>query len=119
MEFWLWKTLPAYSDGKLFSGFLKTYGNSTMDELTKSDLWEGVQMPDDKKLKMCPRKKCGKESPEEAEFCIGCGLDFALFKNLSLAWEGLEDSRQPEKPPDKKRKPSLIESLRGAAGGKK
>lgn len=36
----------------------------------------------EKKLKMCPDPECGKESPEEAETCIGCGLDFEGFSTF-------------------------------------
>jgi len=68
-------------------------------------------MPE-KKLKMCPDPDCGKESPEENESCIGCGLDFAGFdmfdKFLSV--------RERRKDADgKKRKPtqkSFLDSLR-------
>ena len=69
----------------------------------------------EKKLKMCPDPKCSKESPEESEECIGCGLDFAGFSAFDN-WLDVRDRRKAEeskkgKPAPQKKK-SIFEGLR-------
>lgn len=72
-------------------------------------------MPE-KKLKMCPDPECSKESPEEAEACIGCGIDFAAFNSfdriLSVRERRKEADEKKSKKPETKKK-SLLDSLRG------
>lgn len=66
------------------------------------------------KLKMCPDPKCGKESPEDAEECIGCGLDFSGFSSFSHWLDVRERIKDEEKkkitPPAKKQ--SILDSFR-------
>ena len=72
-------------------------------------------MPE-KRLKMCPDPECGKESPEEAETCIGCGLDFEGFKGfdqfMSVRERIAAGKKKEEKPPVKK---SLLDSWKRGA----
>ena len=65
-------------------------------------------MPE-KRLKMCPDPECGKESPEEAESCIGCGLDFEAFGSLDRILTVRERIAAKKEPVPEKRK-SLLDS---------
>jgi len=70
-------------------------------------------MPDNKKLKMCPDPDCAKESPENAEVCIGCGLDFESFNVLDRVL-GVRERRKLAEEKEKKPKghTSVLDSLR-------
>jgi uncharacterized membrane protein YvbJ len=69
----------------------------------------------EKKLKMCPDPECGKESPEDSDSCIGCGLDFGVFDTFSRILDvrervKLADEQKRKKTPPKKQ--SILDSLR-------
>lgn len=69
----------------------------------------------EKKLKMCPDPECGKESPEDAESCIGCNLDFGTF----TTFDRILDVRERRKIADEikrkgtpPKKQSILDSFR-------
>lgn len=50
-----------------------------------------------KNLKMCPDPACGKESPEEAENCIGCGIDFDTYSMMDKILGARERAQAADK----------------------
>lgn len=70
-------------------------------------------MPNEKKLKMCPDPECGKESPEEAETCIACGLDFEAFGSLDRILTVRERIAKKQEPPKPQKRSALEYFKRG------
>jgi hypothetical protein len=65
-----------------------------------------------KDLKMCPDPKCAKESPADAEVCIGCGVHFETFNMLDTVLGIRERRAQAEAEKNKPtKKQSILDSL--------
>jgi hypothetical protein len=73
-------------------------------------------MPEPKK-KLCPDPECGKESPEESEDCVGCGINFAAFGDLDKLM-GARQRRDDAAKPKPEKKATLAQRLASASGRK-